>query len=105
MSAVYYMNKGLGRPMELLGVCQPFLLWLCAGEVLLLLCFAIGYMTGLSSLLLLEITVPASMGWFALMLRLSRRLGEHGLYRWLAQKQLPRCVSTKHYRTFFLSGK
>jgi hypothetical protein len=105
MSAVYQINKGVNRPVEFKGIKGPYILYLGAGLVLLLLLFAILFTAGCNTYLSLGIILPAGALFLLLGSRLSRQYGEYGLLKRFAKQQLPRCVVSKNSKTFFLSGK
>jgi hypothetical protein len=105
MSAVYQINKAVNRPLEFKGVRGSFILYLGVGLVLLFLLAAILFTAGCNSYLILGIILPAGALLFLFGSRLSKRFGEHGLLKKLAKQQLPKCVASKTWKMFFLSGK
>lgn len=105
MSAVYPINKGVNRSLEFKGIKGPYILALGTGLVLLLLLFAVLFTAGCNTYLLLGIMLPSGALLFAVVARFSKRYGEHGLSKKIAKQQLPRCVVSKNWKTFFLSGK
>jgi hypothetical protein len=105
MSVVYQLNKGVNRALEFKGIKAQYILFLAAGLVLLLLLFAILYLGGCNTYLLVGVILPAGAGLFYVLARMSKRYGEHGLLKKIAKQQLPGCVKSKTWRTFSLSGK
>jgi hypothetical protein len=105
VSAVYSINKGVNRTLEFKGIKAQYILFLAAGLVLLLLLFAILYLGGCNTYLLIGIILPAGAGLFYVTAQMSKKYGEHGLVKKIAKKQLPGCVKSRTSKTFFLSGK
>src|ERR1017187_2501397 len=92
MSTVYQINKGVNRSIEFKGFKAQYILYLAAGMVTLLLLFAILYVCGLNIYLCLAIILPSGIGLVAAIQRLSKKYGEHGLLKKIAQKRLPRSI-------------
>jgi hypothetical protein len=105
MASVYQINKGVNRALEFKGIKAQYILFLAAGLVLLLMLFAILYLAGCNTYLLLGIILPAGAGLFYVVARMSKRYGEHGLVKKIAKQQLSRCVKSKTWKTFCLYGK
>ncbi len=105
MSAVYPINKGVNRSLEFKGIKGSYILYLGAGLVLLFLLFAILFTAGCNTYALCAIILPAGALLFFSVIRLSKRYGEHGIFKKFAKHQLPQCVSSKSSKTFSLSGK
>ena len=109
MSAVYTINKGVNRSLEFKGVKGPYILLLGAGLVLLFVLFVILFTAGCNTYAASAIILPAGALYVLLLVRLSKRFGEHGLFKRFAKSRLPRCIrqTTKSSPSnpFFLSGK
>jgi hypothetical protein len=105
MSAVYQINKGVNRALEFKGIKAQYIVFLAAGLVLLLLLFAILYLGGCNTYFLVGVILPAGAGLFYVTARLSKNYGEHGLVKKIAKQQLPKCVKSRTWKRFSLSGK
>lgn len=105
MSSIFIINKGVNRALEFKGIKAQYILFLAAGLVLLLLLFAILYLAGCDTYLLLGIILPAGAGLFYVVARMSKTYGEHGLLKKIAKQQLPRCVKSNTWKMFCLYGK
>jgi hypothetical protein len=105
MSAVYQINKGANRAIEFKGIKGPYIMIGGVGLVLLLLMFAILFTAGCDTYLLLGTILPAGALLLLGVARFSKRYGEFGLVKKLAKQQLPRCVVSKNWKMFSLSGK
>lgn len=100
MSAIYQINKGVNRPMVFQGLQGQYIAWLAIGLVLLLVGFAVGYVSGLTVYVLLPLVLGLggflfwSVGW------LSKRFGVHGMEKFLARRGLPSAVVFRSRRVF-----
>ena len=103
--SIYPVNKGINRAVEFQGLKAQYIIYAGAGLVLLLIVFAISYMLGCNTYLLLGFTLPAGAGIIVLGLKFSKEYGEHGLTKKWASKQTTICVASKTWKPFFLSGK
>ena len=104
MSTVYNINKGVNRSIEFKGFKAQYIIYLAAGMVSLLLLFAILYICGFNIYLCLAIIVPGGIALVVAVQRLSKKYGEHGLLKKIAQKRLPSSIRC-HSRKIFLQLK
>jgi hypothetical protein len=96
MSTVYEINKGINRPIEFKGFKAQYITYLALGMTLLLLLFAIMYVSGLKIYYCLAIVFPAGAAFVVTIQRLSNTYGEFGLAKKIASSKLPisvRCNS------------
>lgn len=100
MGSLYKINKGVSRPIEFKGLKAQYIGYLAAGLVLLLIAFAILYISGLSIFLVLPIILALGTTLFIATIRLSKRFGEHGLMKYLAKKGLPVYICFRSRRVF-----
>lgn len=92
MASVYQINKNINRPIEFKGIRAQYINYLAIGLVALLLVFAIGYLIGISSYLLLPLI---GIGGFILVSRIykfSHKHGEHGMMKASALRKVPTAV-------------
>jgi hypothetical protein len=104
-ASIYPVNKGINRAVEFQGLKAQYIIYAGAGLVLLLIVFAVSFMLGCNTYLLLGFTLPAGAGIILLAAKFSKQYGEHGLNKNWASKQTPLCVRSKTWKPFFLSGK
>src|ERR1017187_440478 len=104
MSTIYNINKGVNRSIEFKGFKAQYIIYLAAGMVSLLLLFAILYVCGLNIYLCVAIILPAGIGLVLTVQKLSKKYGEHGLLKKIAQKRLPGSIRC-HSRKIFLQIK
>ncbi|HSZ33971.1 MAG TPA: DUF4133 domain-containing protein [Puia sp.] len=102
-NSVYKINKGINKPIEFKGLKAQYIWWLGGGIVVLLLLFAVLYITGINGYVSICIVGLAGVGVFIFVFRLSSRYGEHGLKKKMAARNIPtviKCYSRKlfiHY--------
>lgn len=100
MAVVYQLNKGVSRPIVFKGLKAQYIAYLAVGLVLLLLSFAILYISGLSLLVVLPLILVLGAALFMGTFHLSHRFGEHGLMKYLAKKGLPKYIRFSSRRIF-----
>ena len=100
MASVYHINKGVSRPIVFKGLKAQYIAYLAVGLVLLLIAFAVLYISGVSLLIILPLILLLGMGLFISTFRLSHRFGEHGLSKYLAKRGLPNHLKFRSRRLF-----
>ncbi|WP_461791652.1 DUF4133 domain-containing protein [Pedobacter sp.] len=100
MSLVFQINKGVNKPMVFQGLQGQYIAWLAIGLVLLLVGFALGYVSGLSVYALLPSVFALGGGLFWSVGQLSKRFGAHGMEKFLARRGLPSYVCFRSRRVF-----
>ncbi|RZJ91684.1 MAG: DUF4133 domain-containing protein [Chryseobacterium sp.] len=100
MATIYQINKGVSKPIVFKGLKAQYIAYLAIGLVLLLLSFAILYISGLSLLIVLPLIALLGGALFMTTFRLSHRFGEHGLMKYIAKKGLPKYIRFSSRRIF-----
>jgi len=100
MATIYQINKGVSKPIVFKGLKAQYIAYLCIGLVLLLLSFAILYISGLSLFIVLPMILVLGTALFVVTFRLSHRFGEHGLMKYMAKKGLPKYIRFRSRRIF-----
>ena len=100
MASIYHINKGVSKPIEFKGLKAQYIAWLAVGLVLLLIAFAVLYISGLSLFVVLPLIAGLGIGLFFTVFHLSHRFGEHGLMKFLAKRSLPTYIKFRSRRTF-----
>ena len=100
MATIYQINKGVSKPIVFKGLKAQYIAYLAVGLVLLLLSFAILYISGLSLLIVLPLIGLLGSALFITTFRLSHRFGEHGLMKYIARKGLPKYIKFSSRRIF-----
>ncbi|GAB2653493.1 DUF4133 domain-containing protein [Flavihumibacter cheonanensis] len=101
-SSVYTINKGINKPIEFKGFKAQYIWYLGGGLLLLLILFAILYITGLSPFLCIGIVGALGVVLVNKIRRWSNDYGEHGLMKKLASKKVPAVVRVRT-RLLFIS--
>jgi hypothetical protein len=100
-NSIYYINKGINKSIEFQGLRAQYIWYFGGMIVILLLLFAVLYITGVSSYICIALTGGiATAGGFKLF-ALSHQYGEHGLMKSIAQKRVPKVVKSytrKHFQ-------
>ena len=91
MASVYQINKNINRPIEFKGIRAQYITYLAVGLVALLLLFAIGYLIGISSFLLIPLIGIGGFLLVSKVYRLSHKHGEHGMMK-AAFSKVPKAV-------------
>ena len=99
MATIYQINKGVSKPIVFKGLKAQYIAYLAIGLVLLL-SFAILYISGLSLLIVLPLIALVGGALFITTFRLSHRFGEHGLMKYIAKKGLPKYIRFSSRRIF-----
>jgi hypothetical protein len=100
MGSIYQINKGVSKPIVFKGLKAQYIAYLAIGLVLLLLSFAILFISGLSLLVVLPVILILGSVLFMVTFRLSHRFGEHGLMKFMAKKGLPKYLRFSSRRIF-----
>lgn len=100
MASVYQINKGVNKPIVFRGLKAQYIAWLAVGLVLLLISFAVLYISGVSLFVVLPLIFLLGAALFISTFRLSHRFGEHGLMKYLAGRGLPKSLKFRSRRLF-----
>lgn len=100
MATIYQINKGVSKPIVFKGLKAQYIAYLAIGLVLLLLSFAILYISGLNLMIVLPLIGLLGSILFITTFRLSHRFGEHGLMKYIAKKSLPKYIRFSSRRIF-----
>jgi hypothetical protein len=100
MASIYQINKGVNKPIEFKGLKGQYIAYLAVGLVLLLIGFAVLYISGLTLFVILPIIFGCGITLFIMVFRLSHKYGEHGLMKYLAKRRLPAYLKFRSRRLF-----
>ncbi|WP_026898847.1 DUF4133 domain-containing protein [Daejeonella oryzae] len=100
MASIYQINKGVNKPIEFKGLKAQYIAWLAAGLVLLLIAFAILYISGLNISIILPLLFGTGTALIIILTKLSHKYGEHGLMKYFAKHRLPHYLRFKSRRLF-----
>lgn len=100
MASVYHINKGVNKPIVFKGLKAQYIAYLAVGLVLLLISFAVLYISGVSLFIVLPLILLLGTGLFISTFRLSHRFGQFGLMKYLAKRGLPKSLKFRSRRLF-----
>lgn len=103
-TSVYRINKGINKPIEFKGLKAQYIGYLAAGLVLLLVMFAVMYISGVNMFFCLGFTVILGSFLFVFVYRLSAKYGQYGLLKETARRSLPSDLTCKS-RILFVNLK
>ena len=93
-NSVYHINKGINKPIEFKGLKAQYIWYLGGGLVSLLIFFAIIYIIGIPVFICLALVVSLAIILFMQIYKLSRKYGEHGLMKKVANKAVPKVIKS-----------
>jgi Domain of unknown function (DUF4133) len=99
-NSVYKINKGINSPIEFKGLKAQYIWYLGGGMIIMIILFAIMYITGINSYICLGIILPAGAFVFMYVFRLSNKYGEHGLKKKMAKRHIPRTIKCYDRKLF-----
>lgn len=100
MSSVYQINKGINKPIEFKGLKAQYIWYLGGGLICLLILFAILYISGVNTFLLLGMITILGTGLFMYVYRLSYKYGEHGMMKAMAKRSIPKEIKNYTRKVF-----
>jgi cell division protein FtsW (lipid II flippase) len=100
MPSVYQINKGINRPIEFKGLKAQYIWYLGGGLLCWLILFAVLYICGVNTFLLLGIIVILGTALFMYVYRLSHKYGDHGMMKSIAKRSIPRLVRNNSRKVF-----
>jgi hypothetical protein len=101
MNSVYKINKGINKPIEFKGLKAQYIGYLGIGLIVLLVIFAVLYISGINMFVCLGLILVLGTLLFMGIYRLSDTYGQHGLLKKLARRNIPDYLACRS-RTIFL---
>lgn len=106
MNSVYKINKGINKPIEFKGLKAQYIGYLGIGVILLLIIFAVLYISGVNMFVCLGLILLLGTLLFMGIYRLSDTYGQHGLLKKLARRNIPEYLICRSRKIFLgLSGE
>jgi hypothetical protein len=99
-TSVYKINKGINKPIEFKGLKAQYIGYLGAGLVMLLIVFAVLYISGVNTFICLAIILSLSTLLFMFVYRLSGKYGQYGLLKHAALRSIPSWISSNSREVF-----
>lgn len=100
MTSVYQINKGVNKPIVFKGLKAQYIAYLAVGLVVLLVSFAVLYISGVSLFVVLPLVLGLGTALFMATFRLSHRFGQFGLMKFFAKRGLPKALKFRSRRLF-----
>ncbi|MBX2914715.1 MAG: DUF4133 domain-containing protein [Cyclobacteriaceae bacterium] len=100
MNSVYKINKGINKPIEFKGLKAQYIGYLGIGVLLLLIVFAVLYISGVNMFVCLGIILLLGTLLFMAIYKLSDTYGQHGLVKKLAKRNIPEYVVCRSRKMF-----
>lgn len=100
MNSVYKINKGINKPIEFKGLKAQYIGYLGIGVILLLIVFAVLYISGVNMFVCLALIIVLGTGLFIGIYHLSDTYGQHGLVKKFARQRLPNSITTRSRKLF-----
>lgn len=91
-SSVYPINKGINQSIEFKGLKAQYIWYLGGGVVLLMILFAVLYISGIPSLICIGLIGASGALLVYKIYTMSHQYGEYGMMKALAKKQIPKCI-------------
>lgn len=104
-TSIYKINKGINKPIEFKGLKAQYIWYLGGGLVILLILFAILYITGIHTFLCVGLIVVLGTGLFIQVYKISNKYGEHGMMKKVARRGIPDVVKSHSRNIFFKKEK
>ena len=99
-NSVYKINKGINKPIEFKGLKAQYIGYLGVGVILLLIIFAVLYISGLNMFVCLALIAMLGTVMFMGIYKLSDTYGQHGLLKKLAMRSVPESLTGKTRKIF-----
>jgi len=100
MNSVYKINKGINKPIEFKGLKAQYIGYLGIGVILLLIIFAVIYISGINMFVCLGIILLLGTLLFMGVYKLSDTYGQHGLLKKLAKRNIPVSLTGRTRKIF-----
>ena len=98
--SVYTINKGINKPVEFKGFRAQYIWYLGGGLLILLIVFAVLYISGVHPFICLAIVLVSGSFLFIYVGRLSHKYGQYGLMKKMAKKGVPRVIKSNSRKLF-----
>ncbi|PZR31288.1 MAG: hypothetical protein DI538_21265 [Azospira oryzae] len=100
MNSVYKINKGINKPIEFKGLKAQYIGYLGIGVILLLIIFAVLYISGINMFVCLGLILLLGTLLFMGVYKLSDTYGQHGLLKKLAKRNIPVSLTGRTRKIF-----
>lgn len=101
-NSVYEINKGINQPLVFKGLKAQYIWYLGAGMVILLILFAVLYLIGLPTMVILAFIGTAGFFLFTKVYKLSKTYGQYGMMKKAGRRLLPTVIKCNSRRLFLI---
>ena len=103
-NSIYKINKGINKPIEFKGLKAQYIWYLGGGIIVLMILFAILYISGVNAFICMAIIGITGTVLFIQVYKISNQFGEHGLMKKIARRSIPKVIKS-YSRKIFINGK
>lgn len=103
-NSVYPINKGINQPLTFRGLKAQYIWYLGAGLVGLLVLFAVLYIIGVNTFVILGVVGGAGFYLFTKVYRMSKAYGQYGVMKRTAKRLLPKTIKCNSRKIFYLAS-
>ncbi|MEC5143092.1 DUF4133 domain-containing protein [Chitinophaga sp. 212800010-3] len=101
MTGVFTINKGINKALEFKGIKAQYLAYLLIGLISLLIVFAVCYMAGVPTYVLIPGVLLLGIVLFSWVSRFSHKYGQHGLMKLAGYRQVTPAITCRTRKMFF----
>lgn len=99
-NSVYPINKGINQPLVFKGLKAQYIWYLGGGLVVLLVLFAVMYIIGINTFIILILIGAAGTYLFTKVYKMSKIYGQYGVMKRTAKRMLPTVIQCRSRRIF-----
>ena len=100
MSSVYQINKGINKAIEFRGLKAQYITYLAVGLVVLLIAFAVLYISGVNTYLCIILVGGSGTALVMTVFRMSHKYGQYGLLKKNAKRSIPDYLKFRSRKLF-----
>lgn len=101
-NSVYTITKGINQPLTFKGLKAQYIWYLGGGLVVLLVLFAVLYIIGINTFIILIVVGGAGIFLFTKVYKLSKTYGQYGMMKRAAKRMLPKTIKCSSRKLFIL---
>jgi hypothetical protein len=99
-NSVYKINKGINKPIEFRGLKAQYIMYLGVGLLVLLILFAILYVSGVNMFVCVVLVALLGTALFMTVYQMSAKYGQYGLIKKIATRRVPSRIRITSRRLF-----
>lgn len=102
-NSIYSINKGVNKSIEFRGLKAQYIWYLAGGLLVLMILFAILYVIGMNTYIVLFVILGFGCFLFTWVYRLSNTYGEFGMMKKTANRMIPKVIRCNSRKVFLRS--